>query len=75
MKIMKKQINKKLVIKGLNKKALSNLYGGKYLISNYMFEGKPVSDSWNDSNNDGLWNAGENGMMIYNGEIVSGTKH
>ena len=36
---MKKQINKKLVIKGLNKKALSNLYGGKYLISNYMFEG------------------------------------
>ena len=48
---------------------------GKYLISNYMFEGKPVSDSWNDSNNDGLWNAGEKGMMIYNGEIVSGTKH
>ena len=37
---MKKQINKKLVIKGLNKKALSNLYGGKYLISNYMIFSK-----------------------------------
>ncbi|WP_294275970.1 hypothetical protein [uncultured Chryseobacterium sp.] len=72
---MKKQGKKEIATKILGKNVLSNVYGGKYLISNYMHDGKPVSDSWNDANNDGLWNPGEKGIMIYDGEIVSGPKH
>lgn len=42
---MKKQGKKEIATKILGKNVLSNVYGGKYLISNYMHDGKPVSDS------------------------------
>ncbi|AQX05411.1 hypothetical protein KRE40_01910 [Elizabethkingia meningoseptica] len=57
--------------KKLSIEATSKLFGGKYQLSSYKLDGKQVTDSWNDTDNDGLWDSNEKGICTYDGRVYT----